>query len=117
MSHIRIIGDVHGFLDRNAVLFGRQRNYLNLIAGATYSVQLGDFALIPFITADGRVSLQKIRETVDAEKHKVILGNHEQYNESLPHHLDDFGMHSIPLRNGSFDFFYMRGAYSIDHRG
>lgn len=114
--HIRVIGDVHGMIDREAERFGRTRNYLNLIAAARFSVQLGDFALIPFITEDGRVTLDKIQERVDPERHKIVLGNHDQYDLHLPHYLGDFGMHSFPLMEGSFDFFYVRGAWSIDQQ-
>ena len=111
--YFRVISDVHGFLDERASLFGRSRNYLSLIKDVSYSVQLGDFGIIPFIPADGRVSTN-VMEGVDAERHKIILGNHDKYDIVLPHYLGDFGKHAIPLREGTFDFFYMRGAYSID---
>jgi hypothetical protein len=114
-THIRVIGDVHGFIDERAAVFGRNRHYLSLIKDVPYSVQLGDFGFIPFIRKGGHAPITVVMERgVDPEKHKVLLGNHDQYDFKLPHYLGDFGKHSIPLRDGSFDFFYMRGAFSID---
>lgn len=117
MPHIRVIGDVHGFINRGAVRYGRTRNYINLIQPAAYSVQLGDFGLIPFVYTEAQRPVPEfILGKVDSQRHKVVLGNHENYDVQVPHYLGDFGRHSIPLREGSFDFFYVRGAYSIDKK-
>ena len=103
MPHIRLIGDVHGIVTARM----RGRTYFNLIQDAQYTVQLGDFGF------DYR-PLSK----VDATRHRIIAGNHEHYEAidsgKFPHFLGDFGIHSIPLEEGEFKFFFIRGAYSID---
>ncbi|MCA9071242.1 MAG: metallophosphoesterase, partial [Planctomycetaceae bacterium] len=119
MPHIRIIGDAHGKLnarpkpkERNyRNLFprspygarGRGRNYLNLIQGACYSVQVGDLGFDYSALAD-----------VDPRRHRVVAGNHDNVSGAPAHFLGDFGAHSFPLEEGSFSFFFVRGAYSVD---
>lgn len=107
--HIRFIGDVHGLITH------RQggRSYKNLLPKAEYSVQVGDFGF------DYRPL-----ETVDGTRHKILAGNHDNYEaiakNNYPHFLGDFGVHSIPLapdgygKPRDFSFFYIRGAYSVD---
>ncbi|MCA9178183.1 MAG: metallophosphoesterase [Planctomycetales bacterium] len=119
--HIRIIGDVHGRIaarpkrkERNVRdLFPRSpystradrdrgRNYLQLIARSTYSIQVGDLGLDYDHLCD-----------VDPAFHRVIAGNHDNLTNLTSHFLGDFGVHSIPLQSGSFDFFFIRGAQSL----
>lgn len=113
--HIRVIGDVHGFVNRRAKQYGRERNYLDLIHKVNYSVQIGDFGLVPFIRSfEGQTPVPEWISQVSPEHHRIVLGNHDNYDVRVPHYLGDFGTHSIPLRENTFDFFYVRGAYSID---
>lgn len=100
-AKIRIIGDVHQIIGNRGV----GRNYLNLIAKAEYSLQVGDFSFD-----------YRWLERVDPEQHRIILGNHENYPRAkdYPHFLGDFGVHSFPLKEGEFSFFYIRGARSVD---
>lgn len=86
-----LVGDIHGHYQK----------YLNLISEADYSVQLGDFGL-DF----------KCLEAVDSKRHKIVLGNHDNYGTLLPpHSLGDFGTFEL----AGFTFFFIRGGYSIDH--
>ncbi len=118
--YIRIIGDVHGRIaapplrkERNVRdLFPhspyrargeRKRSYLQLVEQAKYSVQIGDLG-----SDYGGLS------NIDPAFHFVIAGNHDNLRNLTPHFLGDFGFHSISLPSGSFDFFFLRGAQSID---
>lgn len=90
-----IVGDVHG----------RTNDYYNLVRDAEYSLQLGDL---------GFGQNYKILSKLDADKHKVVLGNHDSYDliNDYPHFLGDFGC----LEFGGFsDAFYVRGGRSIDY--
>ena len=91
---VRIIGDVHG----------QHGRYVELIKKPKYSVQLGDmnFNYSQFVH-------------IDPTKHVFIPGNHDNY-EALPCHAlpGDFGTYSVAELN--FDFFYIRGAYSVDKK-
>ena len=42
------------------------------------------------------------------------MGNHDNYDAIPPHALGDYGTHTIPLKEGEFKFFFIRGAFSID---
>ena len=86
---LRLIGDVHGY----------HREYLELIKDVPYSVQLGDFGFD-----------YKCLSDVDPTKHKLIPGNHDNYDQLPPHALIPFGECTL----GEFTFFYIRGAFSID---
>lgn len=83
---MRIIGDVHGKMDR----------YKKVIAKCDESVQLGDMNFTYEALND--VSLD----------HRFIKGNHDGYNITDPHELGDYGVHRF------MDMFYVRGALSID---
>ena len=98
-SYIRIIGDCHGNLTHRK----KGRSYKNLIQKIPYSVQLGDLSL----DYSGL-------KNIDAVQHRVIAGNHDNYDQLTPHFLGDFGFHAFPLPEGEFRFFFIRGAYSID---
>jgi hypothetical protein len=88
--NIRIIGDVHGHTDK----------YLSIIKGVDYSVQLGDFNFN-----------YECFKGVDL-CHALIAGNHDNYDlvDTCPNYLGDFGL----VQLGPFEFFFVRGAYSID---
>lgn len=104
--HIRIIGDCH------CVLSHRKpgRSYFNLIDNAEYSVQVGDLGYPHKYCPDFHHKLGQ----VDKTRHVAVLGNHDDYNQRATNALGDFGVHSFPLENGKFEFFYVRGAYSPD---
>jgi hypothetical protein len=93
---ITLIGDVHGKYDRYHKIIRQTDRY-------PYTLQLGDFGF-KYDTLNN----------VDPEKHKILGGNHDNYDvvPSIPHYLGDYGYSSL---NG-VDFFYFRGAYSIDRQ-
>ncbi len=74
--------------------------YLQLISGCDYSIQLGDFGFDYKFLKQNRV---------DPKRHAFIPGNHDNYETLPPHSLGDFG--PIPFLPQSF---FVRGAYSID---
>ena len=88
---ITIIGDVHGKYDR----------YLSIINSYDYTVQLGDFGF-----------KYDSLENVDSTKHLILPGNHDNYDTcyNYPNFLGDYGYTSLNRTN----FFYYRGAFSID---
>jgi len=88
---IVVIGDVHG----------RYYEYLDIISNYEYSVQVGDFGFDYDVLKD-----------VDPKKHKIIGGNHDNYDiiQDVPHYLGDYG--NCELNN--VKFFFYRGANSID---
>ena len=86
---IKILGDVHG----------HHSQYLNLIQGIDYSVQLGDFGFN-----------YECLKSLDSNKHKVLQGNHDNYDNKIPNFLGDFG--TISLDN--LEFYFVRGGFSLD---
>jgi hypothetical protein len=118
--YIRVVGDVHGKIQpparrkvRNArdlfplsprqVAHQVQRYYATLIGNVPYSVQVGDLA-----TEYSQLA------KIDPARHRAIAGNHDDLSSLSPHFLGDFGTHTVPLRSGQFEFFFVRGARSID---
>ena len=95
-NQIIIIGDVHGKYERYHKIV-RQADYY------PYTVQLGDFGFN-----------YETLKNVDSTKHLIIPGNHDNYNMCYryPHFLGDYGYTKL---NG-VEFFYYRGAYSIDRQ-
>lgn len=90
MKQIRLIGDSHG----------ENQHYLKIAKKSEYSVQLGDLAFD-----------YEFMKRLDSDKHKVILGNHDNYDiRDFPHNLGDFGTYTL---NG-ISFFFIRGGFSID---
>lgn len=85
------IGDVHGYYDR----------YANIARDRDYTLQIGDLGF-----------KYGCLEDLDPERHKIVAGNHDNYDilPSLPHYLGDWGFHTL----GGTEFFFLRGAYSID---
>jgi len=115
MIKLRIIGDVHGM----------QGRYCNLAKQADLSICLGDVGM----------SFGFISEHLDPVKHRIVGGNHDNYNELSPHFLDDYGMIYVfeneiqhqseedlqgdPVVPDDIIFppiFYVRGAFSVDKR-
>jgi hypothetical protein len=103
---IRILGDVHGYLHYR----GKGRSYFNLMGDTEYSVQIGDLGY----PCKGCYDFHQQLANIDKTRHCVVLGNHDDYGQRAQHALGDFGTHSFPLKGGNFEFFYIRGAYSID---
>lgn len=81
---MRIIGDVHGKIT----------DYNKIASCSSESICVGD---VGFDYSD---------ITLDPNKHKIVAGNHDNYANLSPHFLGDFGVYQ--------DFFYVRGAWSID---
>lgn len=92
---MRVIGDVHG----------KHEKYFDIATEVSYSVQLGDFGISSSWNALNYSGL-------DSSNHKVICGNHEDYDLALlsPYSLGDFGLTSL----GGVSFFFVRGGISID---
>ena len=102
MAILRIIGDVHAQVQPDDLLPGKARPYVELVAGAPYSVQVGDMG-------DGD-SYDQLSAHVDPGRHCFFPGNHDHYDRLPPHSLGDFGAVSW----GGVDFFFVRGADSAD---
>lgn len=94
---ITLIGDVHGKYDRYHKII-RQNEY------HPYTLQIGDFGF-----------KYDTLKNVDSTKHIILPGNHDNYDicYNYVHFLPDYG-HMVNF-NG-IDFFYYRGAYSIDRQ-
>jgi hypothetical protein len=99
---LRVIGDVHAQVDRENLVARGARPYAEIIADAEWSIQIGDMG-------DGE-SYDYLRAHVDAGRHRFFPGNHDHYDQLPPHCLGDSGAVSW----GAVDFFFIRGAASID---
>lgn len=94
-TQLRLIGDVHGHYEQ----------YHRLLRKAHHTIQLGDFGF------DYNTLSQ-----VDARRHKVLGGNHDNYDDvgNWPHFLGNYGVYNIP---GFGCIFFIRGGFSTDqHR-
>lgn len=91
---ITIIGDVHGKYERYHKIVSRTKEN-------PYTLQLGDFGF-----------KYETLKNIDSTKHLILPGNHDNYNMCYryPHFLGDYGYTSL----NRVEFFYYRGAYSID---
>lgn len=87
------IGDAHGQYDR----------YVKIARKREFTVQMGDLGF-----------KYDCLKNLDPESHKVVGGNHDKYPSLVeyPHYLGDYGMASV----GGVEFFFYRGAYSIDRQ-
>ena len=92
---ITVIGDVHGKLD----------NYLKIVNKSKYSIQVGDFGFESEWN-------QLFYSDIDPDKHKVLGGNHDDYDvcSFVHHYLGDYGV----LRLDNQKIFFIRGALSVD---
>ena len=92
---LRLIGDIHV----------KYNIYSNIIKGADYSVQLGDFGFEYDVLAK-----------VDSSHHRIIPGNHDNYDRihEYPNHIfqNDYGMFEV----GGVRFCYIRGELSVDKK-
>lgn len=91
---ITVIGDVHGKYDRYHKIIRETKHH-------PYTIQLGDFGF-----------KYDTLKNVDYTRHLIIGGNHDNYDicYNYPHFLFDYGYTKL----NNLDFFYYRGAYSID---
>lgn len=96
-NHITLIGDVHGKYKRYHEIIREKDRH-------EYTIQLGDFGF-DYTTL----------KNVDPKNHVFIGGNHDQYDiiNDVPNYLGDYG--HVNNFNG-IDFFFFRGAYSIDRQ-
>jgi predicted phosphodiesterase len=94
MDGFTIIGDVHGKYDRYHKIVRQTERH-------PYTVQLGDFGF-----------KYDTLTNVDSTRHLILPGNHDNYDfcYNHSHFLGDYGYTSL----NRIDFFYYRGAYSID---
>lgn len=85
------IGDAHGQYDR----------YVKMARKRDHTLQIGDLGF-----------KYGCLENLDPERHKIVAGNHDNYDTIInyPHYLGDCGFHAL----GGTEFFFLRGAYSID---
>jgi hypothetical protein len=94
MGKIRIISDIHG----------DYLSYIGLIndPSISASIQLGDLGL----------QYLEFLEQIDPNLNKIIMGNHDKWDDvdKYPQMLKYCGECHL----GSFSFFYIAGAYSID---
>lgn len=93
-KYLIIKGDQHGNVDQ----------YVEAVKDYKYSLQIGDMGF----------NYDPLRE-LDPNHHKFLGGNHDNYDwyYHTPHNLGDFGKRKL----GGFEFFCIRGAYSIDYKG
>lgn len=96
-NSVTLLGDIHGKYKRMHEVIREKDKH-------EYIVALGDIGF-SFETLDN----------VDPKKFVIVGGNHENYDKivNIPHYLGDYGY--VNNFNG-FDFFFYRGAYSIDRQ-
>lgn len=96
MNKITVIGDCHGKYDRYHKIIRKTEEH-------PYTVQLGDFGF-----------KYETLKNVDSTKHLILPGNHDNYDicYNYPHFLGDYGYTSL----NKVEFFYYRGANSIDRQ-
>lgn len=94
---ITLIGDLHGKYERYHRIIRQKDRF-------PYTVQLGDFGFN-----------YDTLKNVDPKNHVFIGGNHDNYDkvDNIPNYLGDFG---YTVNFNGIDFFYYRGAYSIDRQ-
>jgi len=96
---VDLIGDVHG----------RYNDYVKACKEAQRSVQVGDLV--------GLYHGYQVFETagLDPSLHQFFGGNHDNYDliDECPHNLGDYGHFEV---DGVGVVFWVRGAFSIDHK-
>ena len=93
---ITLIGDVHGKYEHYHKIVRQTERH-------PYTLQIGDFGF-----------KYDTLKNVDSTRHLILPGNHDHYDTCYnhPHFLGDYGYTSL----NRIDFFYYRGAYSIDRQ-
>ena len=97
MPTLRVIGDLHG----------DTLTHENLMFDKDYSVQIGDLGVYGHL------------RKYDASKHRAFFGNHDNYGIDkcfLPANILTNGFGPIYLDGKDYSIFYVRGAWSIDHK-
>ena len=94
---MRLIGDTHGMFSA----------YFEKIKQSDCSIQLGDFGL-------AKAWYKLVRNRIDPERHKIIPGNHDDYGGGIREEYT-FGKDYGDVSWNNFNFFFVRGAWSIDH--
>jgi len=93
---MKVIGDVHG----------KFFAYWEKIKQSQYSIQLGDFG---FASDWYRL----IGNKINSDNHKIIPGNHEDYYGIRNEYT--FGKDYGDVNWHGLNFFFVRGAYSVDY--
>ena len=93
---ITLIGDVHGKYEHYHKIVRQTERH-------PYTLQIGDFGFN-----------YDTLKNVDSTRHLILPGNHDNYDTCYnhPHFLWDYGYTSL----NRIEFFYYRGAYSIDRQ-
>ena len=93
---VTLIGDVHGKYEHYHKIVRQTERH-------PYTLQIGDFGF-----------KYDTLKNVDSTRHLILPGNHDHYDTCYnhPHFLGDYGYTSL----NRIDFFYYRGAYSIDRQ-
>ena len=93
---ITLIGDVHGKYEHYHKIVRQTERH-------PYTLQIGDFGF-----------KYDTLKNVDSTRHLILPGNHDNYDTCYNHSnfLGDYGCTSL----NRIDFFYYRGAYSIDRQ-
>ena len=96
LDKITVIGDVHGKYDHYHKIIIKNEDH-------PYTIQLGDFGF-----------KYETLKNIDSTRHLILPGNHDNYHDCYnhAHFLGDYGYTSLNRVN----FFYYRGAYSIDRQ-
>jgi hypothetical protein len=96
-NQITIIGDVHGKYKRYHEIIRETEHH-------PYSIQIGDFGF-----------KYDTLKNVDPKNHVFIGGNHDNYEvvNDVPNYLGDYG---YMVNFNGINFFFFRGAYSIDRQ-
>ena len=91
---ITLIGDLHGKYERYHRIIRQTEKH-------PYTLQIGDFGF-----------KYDSLKNVDSTKHLILPGNHDNYDicYNYSHFMGDYGYTSL----NRVEFFYYRGAYSID---
>ena len=93
---ITLIGDVHGKYEHYHKIVRQTERH-------PYTLQIGDFGF-----------KYDTLKNVDSTRHLILPGNHDNYDTCYNHSnfLGDYGYTSL----NRIEFFYYRGAYSIDRQ-
>lgn len=109
---LRILGDTHGKNNRTSDWYYHEqarlegRTYLKILndadlKGIKHTLQVGDIGWRQDLAVMAGLS---------PEYHKIAMGNHDDYDNILPHSIGDYGI----MTHGGVNFGYFRGEYSID---